>query len=87
MLLDNHKRAMEAGDFKAGNEALQLIGKSMGYLIDQRQTLNVTANMNKPMAPEDQRERIERLAALAGMPLSLPAPAPELVEVELVDDE
>lgn len=84
MLLENHRKAMEAGDFKAGNDALQLIGKAQGYLIDQRQTLNVTANMNKPIAVEDRTARINRLARLAGVPLTLPAP--ETVEAEIVDD-
>lgn len=88
MVMKNYELAQENGDFAAANKSLEIMGKSMGYVIDQRQTLQVTASMNKPIAVEDQAERIQRLAELAGMRLELPAPRGEenVIDGEFSDD-
>lgn len=88
MVMKNYELAQESGDFGAANKSLEILGKSMGYVIDQRQTLQVTASMNKPLASEDAGERIQRLAELAGIPLSLPKPKDEeIVDAELDDEQ
>lgn len=88
MVMKNYELAQESGDFSAANKSLEILGKSMGYVVDQRQTLQVTASMNKPIAMEDQAERIQKLAELAGMRLELPAPRKdgEILEGEFSDE-
>lgn len=88
MVMKNYELAQENGDFSAANKSLEILGKSMGYVIDQRQTLQVTASMNKPLATEDQSERIQRLAELAGIRLELPGPAKgeTIIDGEFSDD-
>ena len=74
MVMQNYTAAHENGDYSAANKALELLGKSMGYVVDQRQTLQVTASMNKPLNTEDQTDRIRQLAEIAGIKIALPAP-------------
>jgi len=74
MIIQNYQAAFDSGDFVAANKALEILGKAKSFLIDQRQTFAVTANMNKPVNGEDQSDRIKALAEIAGINLQLPPP-------------
>lgn len=67
MLTETYERAMADGDYAGANKAAELLGKSMGYFVDQRAVLNVTAQV-----PSDKTAKvaeIQRLAKIAGVKL------------------
>jgi hypothetical protein len=67
MLKDTYQKAMSDGDYSGANRAAELLGKALGYFVDQKAVLSVTAKM-----PEDSAGRIaevQRLAKIAGVKL------------------
>lgn len=67
MLETIYERAMADGDYTGANRASELLGKTMGYLTEQKAVLNVTAKL-----PEDKTQKmaeIQRLARIAGVKL------------------
>ncbi len=63
MLKDTYKRAMDDGDYGGANRAAELIGKALGYLVDQKAILSVT----KKMDAENVTAEVHRLAKIAGV--------------------
>lgn len=67
MLKDTYNRAMGDGDYAGANKAAELLGKALGYFVEQKAVLNVSSRI-----PEDQAARIteiQRLAKIAGVKL------------------
>ncbi len=67
MLQETYERAMADGDYAGANRAAELMGKSLGYLVEQKAILNV-----KTKIPEDRSQRVaevQRLAKIAGVTL------------------
>lgn len=65
MLQETYDRAMADGDYAGANRASELLGKALGYFVEQKAVLNVSARM-----PEDRTQQIEevkRLAKIAGV--------------------
>lgn len=67
MLKDTYVKAMSDGDYSGANRAAELLGKALGYFVDQKAVLSVSAKI-----PEDSAGRIaevQRLAKIAGVKL------------------
>lgn len=67
MLQATYDKAMADGDYAGANKASELLGRAMGYFVEQRAVLNVSAKM-----PEDKAQRVaevQRLARIAGVTL------------------
>lgn len=65
MLQETYERAMGDGDYAGANRAAELMGKAMGYFVDQKAVLNVSSRI-----PEDRVQQIaevQRLAKIAGV--------------------
>jgi hypothetical protein len=67
MLQDTYDKAMADGDYSGANKAAELMGKSLGYFVDQKAILNVTARIPDDKAAEV--EEVKRLARIAGVSL------------------
>jgi len=65
MLKDTYQRAMGDGDYSGANRAMELIGKALGYLVDQKAVLSVS----KKIDPEHASAEAKRLAKIAGVTL------------------
>lgn len=67
MVADVYERAMADGDYAGANRAVELMGKALGYFVEQKAVLNVSAKM-----PEDKAQQVaevQRLARIAGVDL------------------
>lgn len=67
MLQATYDKAMSDGDYSGANKASELLGRAMGYFVEQKAVLNVSAKM-----PEDKAQRVaevQRLAKIAGVSL------------------
>jgi hypothetical protein len=67
MLIDDHKLALEAGDFKAAKDLMELIGRTQDYLIDKKVTMGAQITAKSDMTQEERLARVKALAALVGM--------------------
>ncbi len=56
-LLEHRELALQNGDIKAANQALQLLGNSLSYLVDKKATVGVNATLNGD-DPADKRARV-----------------------------
>ena len=65
MLKDTYQKAMGDGDYSGANRAMELIGKALGYLVDQKAVLSVS----KKIDPEHASSEAKRLAKIAGVTL------------------
>jgi len=66
MLKDTYQRAMADGDYSGANRAMELIGKHLGYLVDQKAVFTATKKIENP---EAMQAEVQRLARIAGVPL------------------
>jgi hypothetical protein len=66
MLKDTYQRAMADGDYSGANRAIELIGKHLGYLVDQKAVFTATKKIENP---EAMQAEVQRLARIAGVPL------------------
>lgn len=57
-----YQKALESGEFKDANQAMELIGKSLGYFVEQKAQVNINANMDGTPV----EERLKRISELAG---------------------
>lgn len=67
MLKETYQKAMADGDYTGANKAAELLGKALGYFVDQKAVLNVSTRI-----PEDSAARVaevQRLAKIAGVKL------------------
>lgn len=67
-LLMVYQKALEESSFKDANGAMEILGKSLGYFIDQKQTLNINANMDGVSSAE-RRDKLMKLAKTVGLTL------------------
>lgn len=67
MLQDTYEKAMSDGDYSGANKAAELMGKALGYFVEQKAVLNVSAKMPENQAQEV--EEVKRLARIAGVNL------------------
>jgi len=65
MLMETYDRAMADGDYSGANRAAELLGKSMGYFVEQKAILNVTSRMEGDKSAKV--AEIQRLAKIAGV--------------------
>lgn len=68
-LLMAHQKALEAGEYKAANEALELVGKSLGYFVEQKAQVNINANMDG-VSMDERLKRMQEIAARVGLNLT-----------------
>lgn len=67
-LLMVYQQALDAQDFKGANAAMELIGKSLGYFVEQKAQVNINANMDGK--PKDERmKHLVELAKRVGLPV------------------
>jgi hypothetical protein len=66
MLKDTYQKAMADGDYSGANRAMELIGKHLGYLVDQKAVFTTTKKIENP---EAMQAEVQRLARIAGVPL------------------
>ena len=66
MLKDTYERAMGDGDYSGANRAMELMGKHLGYLVDQKAVFTATKKMD---SQEDMQAEVQRLAKIAGVTL------------------
>lgn len=64
-IVSTYEAAMADGDYAAANKAMELLGKSLGHLVDQRQTLSIKANLDGD--DESKKQAIQKLARITGM--------------------
>jgi hypothetical protein len=64
-----YQKALEDGDYKAANAAMELIGKSLNYFVEQKANLNISANMTGTSS-EDRLKNLTELAAKVGLTLA-----------------
>jgi phage terminase small subunit len=67
-LLQVYDRALEDGKYKEANESMDILGKALGYFVEQRQNLNINANM-EGISKGDRLERLTKLAQVVGIKL------------------
>jgi phage terminase small subunit len=67
MLIETYDRAMADGDYSGANRAAELLGKSMGYFVEQKAILNVTSRVEGDKSAKV--AEIQRLARIAGVKL------------------
>ena len=60
-----YEAAMADGDYAAANKAMELLGKSLGHLIDQKQTLNISASLGGDDTAK--KEAIQKLLKITGV--------------------
>lgn len=65
MLTETYERAMADGDYAGANRAAELLGKSMGYFVEQKAILNVTSRVDGDKSAKV--AEIQRLARIAGV--------------------
>lgn len=65
MLTETYERAMADGDYAGANKAAELLGKSMGYFVEQKAILNVSSQI--PSDKSAKVAEIQRLAKIAGV--------------------
>jgi len=65
MLTETYDRAMADGDYAGANRAAELLGKSMGYFVEQKAILNVTSRVDGDKSAKV--AEIQRLARIAGV--------------------
>jgi len=68
-ILATYEAAMADGDYAAANKAMELIGKAMNFLIEEKRTLNINATVPSDKAAKV--ESIKRLGKLAGVTIDL----------------
>lgn len=66
-LQDIYDKAMGDGDYAGANRAMELLGKSLGFFVEQKAVLNVTSRLQGDKAQEV--EEVKRLAKIAGVSL------------------
>ncbi len=66
-LQDIYDKAMGDGDYSGANRAMELLGKSLGFFVEQKAILNVTSKLQGDKAQEV--EEVKRLAKIAGVTL------------------
>lgn len=66
MLKDTYQKAMADGDYSGANRAMELIGKHLGYLVDQKAVFTTTKRLDSPTEMEAE---VQRLAKIAGVTL------------------
>jgi hypothetical protein len=64
-LQDIYDKAMGDGDYAGANRAMELLGKSLGFFVEQKAVLNVTSRLQGDKAQEV--EEVKRLAKIAGV--------------------
>lgn len=62
-----YEAAMADGDYAAANKAMELLGKSLGHLVEQKQTLNLHATVGGDDSAK--KEAIKKLLKLTGVKL------------------
>lgn len=65
MLKDTYQKAMADGDYSGANRAMELIGKHLGYLVDQKAILTATKKLDSPDAMEAEVQRLAKIAGVA----------------------
>jgi hypothetical protein len=56
-LLEHREIALQNGDVKAANQAMQLLGQSLSYLVEKKATIGVNATLNGD-DPADKKARV-----------------------------
>lgn len=68
MLKDTYEKAMADGDYGGANKAMELIGKHLGYLVDQKAVFTATKKLDDGEKGQMEAE-VQRLAKIAGVTL------------------
>lgn len=69
-LLETYEAAMDDSDYAGANRAMELLGKSLGYFVEQKMVLGVNASLN--LSKEERLKRISHLAKIVGVELEPP---------------
>lgn len=64
-ILDTYDAAMSAGDYSAANKSLEIVGKSMGFIVERKESKNM--NLRMDLKGEEVKDRVTQLLKMAGL--------------------